>query len=255
MLKQPFKSFLIFTPLLSLFSCSKEKEIIINNSSLELTFDNRVGNEDFNINKTYNIDGKNYTFDSFRYWISNIKLETQDGSWYEIPNAYYLIEETGEVTVQDGQYVYPANKRETIVLNNIPKNTYKSISFAVGVDEKRNNNLSDAIGELSTMKGMTNVSWMWHTSYIFSSIKGMVVDKTSKVLKIETGLNENYRTITVKKDINLTQEDKEIIKFEGDVVTILQAVDSWNNPAVAASTPKLMEIVADAFKNNFFKLK
>lgn len=255
MLKQPFKSFLIFTPLLSLFSCSKEKEIIINNSSLELTFDNRVGKEDFNINKTYNIDGKNYTFDSFRYWISNIKLEAKDGSWYEIPNAYYLIEETGEVTVQDGQYTYPANKRETIVLNNIPKNTYKSISFAVGVDEKRNNNLSDAIGELSTMKGMTNISWMWHTSYIFSSIKGMVVDKTSKVLKIETGLNENYRTITVKKDINLTKEDKEIVKFEGDVVTILQAVDSWNNPAVAASTPELMEIAAEAFKNNFFKLK
>lgn len=80
MLKQRLKSLLIFALLLSLFSCSKEKEIIMKNSSLELTFDNRVGNEDFDINKTYNIDGKNYTFDSFRYWISNIKLETQDAS-------------------------------------------------------------------------------------------------------------------------------------------------------------------------------
>ncbi|WP_293889567.1 MULTISPECIES: MbnP family protein [unclassified Sphingobacterium] len=255
MLKSTLKSLLIYAPLLSLISCSKEKEIITNNSSLELIFDNRVGNEDFAINKTYNIDGKNYTFDSFRYWISNIKLEALDGSWYEVPNAYYLIEETSEVAVQEGQYTYPANKRESITLNNIPKNTYKSISFAVGVDEKRNNNLSDAIGELSAMKGMTNVSWMWHTSYIFSSLKGMVVDKTSKVLKIETGLNENYRTITVKKDINLAKDGKEIIKFEGDVATILQAVDSWNNPAVAASTPELMEKAAEAFKNNFFKLK
>lgn len=79
------------------------------NSSLELTFDNRVGNQDFDINKIYNIDGKNYTFDSFRYWVSNIKLEAQDGSWYEVPNAYYLIEETGEIAVQEGQYTYPAN--------------------------------------------------------------------------------------------------------------------------------------------------
>ena len=239
-------------------SCSKDTELVeVGDGNLSIEFDNVLGEEDFALNKAFDINGKTYTFDSFRYWVSNIRLQKQNGEWMEIPNSYYLIEETGDISIQDGAYTYPARKREKIDLTNLPLDTYTAIEFGIGVDSEFNDNLSITAGELSAMTGMTNISWMWHTSYIFSSLKGMAVDGTTKIVKIETGLNDNYRKVKIdlKDPIRLGHATASEVKFKSDVLSILRSFDSWETPIVGAQQQEQMKAISDNFSTNFFTLK
>ncbi|RZF59271.1 MbnP family protein [Sphingobacterium corticibacterium] len=252
------KSFLSIALLAIMASCSKDTELVeIAGGNLSVEFDNVMGNQDFALDKPFDVNGKTYTFDSFRYWVSNIRLQKQNGEWIEIPNSYYLIEETKDIAIQDGAYTYPARKREQIDLNNLPLDTYTAIEFGIGVDSELNDNLSMTAGELSAMTGMTNISWMWHTSYIFSSLKGMAEDGTTKVVKIETGLNDNYRKVKIdlKSPINLGETTPSKIELKSDVLTLLQSFDSWEVPVVGAQQQDQMKAIADNFSAKFFTLK
>lgn len=88
-------------------SCEKN-EAAPEPGQLQIKFDNMLGNEDFQLQKNYLINGSNYKFENFRYWISNIRLQKEDGSWYSISNSYYLIEETGSIDIQERQFKYAA---------------------------------------------------------------------------------------------------------------------------------------------------
>lgn len=239
-----------------LLSCEKEKTFK-GNEVLSIEFDNMVGNEDFQLKKTFVVDGKRFNFNNLRYWISNIKLQKDDGSWYKVPSSYYLIEETGDIPIQDGLYTYSARKREIVSLQDVPNGKYKSIEFSVGVDAEKNDNLSITAGELYVMNGMTNAAWMWYTSYIFSTLNGLVEDNTTKVIRIETGLNANYRTITLnlKRPIQVPNGSNMQINIKGDVKTLLQSFDSWEIPVVGAQQSDLMKNVSDNFQSNFFTIK
>lgn len=250
------KSIITLLGIVLLCSCEKE-EIFLEPGKLKVKFDNMVGNQDLELKKVYVIDGKNYTFENFRYWISNIRLQKDDGTWLAIADSYFLIEQTGALSIQDGKYKYPAQKREDIDLVDIPKGKYKAIEFGVGVDKEKNDNLSITAGELSTMKGMTNIAWMWHTSYIFSSLKGIVENNTTKILSIETGLNENYRIVTINlnSSISISSGNNAVIFLKGDILTLLKSFDNWESPVIGAKETKEMQVISDNFANNFFNLK
>jgi hypothetical protein len=250
------KSILTLAFIVLFTSCDKD-EVTVEPGQLQVKFDNMVDNEDLQLEKNYVINGKNYKFENIRYWISNIRLLKEDGSWYSVPDSYYLIEETGAISIQDGQYTYAARKREDVSLNGIPQGSYKAIEFGIGIDKEKNDNLSLTGGELSMMNGMTNIAWMWHTSYIFSSLKGMVENDTTKVLKLETGLNDNYRTVKLDLASTITLESgkKVTITLKGDILTLLQSFDNWDKPVVGAQQVKEMQAISDNFKNNFFTIK
>ncbi|QBQ41756.1 hypothetical protein E2P86_11570 [Sphingobacterium psychroaquaticum] len=252
------KSFFSIALLTMMASCSKDTELVeVVGGNLSIEFDNVLGNEDFALDKAFDIDGKTYTFNSFRYWVSNIRLQKQNGEWIEIPNSYYLIEETKDIAIQDGAYTYPARKREQIDLQNLPIETYTAIEFGIGVDSELNDNLSITSGELSAMTAMTNISWMWHTSYIFSSLKGMAEGGTTKIVKIETGLNDSYRTVKLdfKAPVNLARAIPSRIEFKGDVLSLLGSFDTWQTPVVGAQQQDEMKAVSDNFSTKFFTLK
>ncbi|UII25700.1 hypothetical protein LVD15_20690 [Fulvivirga maritima] len=261
------KNTLFFAALLcafiSLFSCSDDdreiiEEVVIScGSDLTLIFDNVLGEEDFVLNQAYEVGDVVYSFNSLRYWISNVSFRKSDGTIVEIPDSYYLIEDTEDVSIQDGIYTYTGQKREDINFADFEAGTYTSVIFSVGVDEEHNDNLSLSAGELSSMVGMTNVSWMWHTSYIFTSLKGTAESGDTKTVEIETGLNDNYRTIELELpgSIEVTNDSSYQITITADVLTTLQAFDNWENPVVGASQPELMESVSDNFAADFFTLK
>ncbi|GEP98503.1 MbnP family protein [Chitinophaga cymbidii] len=147
-----------------LSACSKDDDKTEYAGKATLTFDSRVGTEDFALNKDFTINSRTYQFTAFRYWISNVVLVRVDGSEYEVPASYYLIEELNKIAVQDGAFEYPAKKREDVTLSDIPLGEYKAVRFSIGVDQQHNDNLALQAGELSQLNGMTNVSWMWHTT-------------------------------------------------------------------------------------------
>lgn len=254
--------FCLFVANALLSSCTKEEvveQIVVAPSETTLIFDARVGNEDFSLNKDFTIGGTIYNFEKLRYWVSNIVLVSDKGTEYVVPDSYYLMEEVGNLdltgTISDKNIVYPANKREEVILSKVPKGSYSSIRFSVGVDQKYNDNLSLQPGELSISNGMSNISWMWHTSYIFSSIGGKVGTDANKFI-VETGLNDNYKTVTValSSPLNVEAGGSPQVVINLDVSKVLEGIDLVNTPTVGAGQPELMKTIANNFSQKAFSV-
>ncbi|GAA3924133.1 hypothetical protein GO495_03115 [Chitinophaga oryziterrae] len=250
------KHILLLSTVAALFltSCSKDDNNAISTTELggqtTLTFNSTVGTADFSLNKDFTINGSTYNFTQLRYWVSNISLINDKGGAYKVPNSYFLLEENNAIAVQDGSFTYPAHKREDVIINEIPAGTYKRITFSVGIDSIYNNNLSLQAGELSQLNGMTNISWMWHTSYIFSSLKGsMKVGVDSTAITVETGLNKNYRTLSIDfpASVNIGASAATAIKFNVDVAKVIDGLDLSTTPVIGAAQATQMTMVADNY--------
>ncbi|MNK28849.1 hypothetical protein D3C87_472340 [compost metagenome] len=241
-------------------SCSKDNDTILVEADGKVTvsFDAVFGAQDFALNKDFTSGTKTFNFTKFRYWVSNVALVNSKGEAYKVPNSYFLVEETSAVPVQEGTFTYPATKREDVVLPNIPLGDYKTIKFSIGVDRKYNDNLSLQTAELSQLNGMTNVSWMWMTSYIFSSVGGKVTENgTSKTLLVETGLNANYKTVTVDlpQAVKISSAKETKIVLNADVEKAIDGVDVVTNPVVGASKATIMAAVATNYSTKVFSVK
>jgi hypothetical protein len=231
---------------------STETVVPENNTEARLTFDSRVGTADFALNKDFTVGAKTYNFKKLRYWVSNVSLVDSKGAEYKIPNSYYLIEEVEELdltgTVNGNKNLYPARKRETVDFRDIPAGEYKSVKFSIGVDSKYNDNLSLGAGELSIANGMSNIAWMWHSSYIFSSITGTVKEGAeSKDFTTETGLNVNYKTLTIDLATPVNFSNTKEVILNVDVTKIFDGIDPIKNPTISAMSPTLMSTVADNY--------
>jgi len=240
---------LLFTAII-FSSCSDSNDSVVpQNTETVLTFDAKAGNADFALNKDFVVGTRTYNFNKLRYWVSNIIFVNAQGVEYVVPNSYYLMEEVGDLdltgTVNPGAMIYPANKRESITLTDIPEGDYKSIKFSIGIDARHNDNLSLQGGELSIANGMSNIAWMWHSSYIFSALAGTVKEGTgSKVFKIETGLNVNYKTLTIDMASPVNFSKTKGVLLNVDVTKIFDGLDLMTNPTINAATAPLMSTVA-----------
>lgn len=220
---------------------------------INLNFDNMVGSADFDLISTFTLSGVPYRFEHVRYWVSNVSLVKEDGSLLAIPRSYYLMEECGDIAVQDGDYTYPANKRELVQLKAIPEGRYKGIVFHVGVDEIYNTNLSLQAGELSQLSGMTNISWMWHTSYIFSAVKG---EQNASDFNVEVGTNDAYRRVELDFASHMTVRPtgENNVHIKVDIAKVFGGIDLNATPAIGAGTAAAMMQVADNYKNEVFSV-
>lgn len=252
-----FKTAIIISSLVMIVSCSDDDPSSTGSNGtagkVAITFDAKVGSQDFALDTEYAINGHDYSFDHLRYWVSNVVLVKEDGTEVAVADSYYLLEETGEISVQDGSYIYPAKKREVVQLSDIPQGRYTKLRFAVGVDPTYNDNLSLQSGELSQLNGMTNISWMWHTSYIFSSLSG--VSHTNEEIKVETGLNTNFRNIEIAlpSGVNVGNGVAKI-NLGVDVARIVDNIDLHETPVISADTPAEMANVANNFRDKVFLL-
>lgn len=243
--------------ILSLTACKKEETIVVAAGKTSLTFDAKVGSADFALNKNFAINADTFSFTQLRYWVSNIVLTKEDGAVYADPDSYYLLEETNAVAIQDGSYTYPAKKRETVELSNIPAGTYKSVTFSVGIDQAHNDNMSLQAGELSQLSGMTNISWMWHTSYIFSNLQGtykFAGATGATAIKVQTGLNTNYKTVTITLPAAIAVDgvNANSIGVNVDVAKIIDGLNLKTTPTVSASTATEMALVAGNYQSKVF---
>jgi hypothetical protein len=243
---------------LLLFSYCKKDTVVISTGKTTITFENNVAGQAFALDKDFTIGGKTCKFSAFRYWVSNVVLTSTNGRQFTVPNAYYLIEQTNAQSIQDGTFTYPPTTRTAIELQNIPAGTYKAISFSIGVDKTHNDNLSLQDGELEQMNNMTNVTWMWHTSYIFTTLEGAISDGgTSKNLKVQTGTNDNYVSLSLDlpAPVSVGASQKADIRLSVDVSKVIDGVDVYATPVVSATTPAVMTAVAANYKTKVFSVQ
>lgn len=130
---------------------------------VDLQFDHKWGpsSAPFTMNTalTHPATGESITFTTLKYYISNIKLKKEDGTWWVQPESYHLI--------AVGEDVAPK-----ILLEKVPLGKYTAIEYTIGVDSTRN--VSGAqTGALAASNGMF---WSWLTGYIFIKAEGTSPD-------------------------------------------------------------------------------
>jgi hypothetical protein len=144
---------------LALTGCKKEKgpetgamsiemEHVVGSAALKLNpsttaFDyvNSASSEAFNVT-------------TFRYYVSNVKLQRADGTEYAQPDSYYLVDES-----------LPATKKLT--LKDVPAGDYTGLSFMVGVDAPHN-----TAGAQQGVLAPSDMFWSWSSGYIFLKMEG-----------------------------------------------------------------------------------
>ncbi len=132
-------------------------------ASLHIRFEHYAGDSVLVLDKKQytNALQQPLTISMFKYYISNIKLESADGSVTNVDD-YFLVNED-----------IPESK--DIILSKLPKGLYKSISFILGVDSLHNCSGAQT-GALDPVNGMF---WAWNTGYIFIKLEGIAAASKS----------------------------------------------------------------------------
>ncbi len=148
---------------LATISCNKkdDPDPVDTNQPAEMgfTFKNVVGIDPLVLgtnNQYFNASNEQYQVTTFNYYISNIKLVKKDGTTYDEPESYHLVQEST-----------PSSKH--FHLEDIPYGEYTGVQFLIGVDEARNT-AGAQTGALDPQNGMF---WDWNSGYIMAKMEGI----------------------------------------------------------------------------------
>lgn len=153
------KKFLIFTlTAASFIACKKEESSTQEGlGSMKIEFDHQIGEN------TLVMDTEAYTFgantnvkiNTIKYYVSNVVLEKEDGTTYEVEESYHLVDGTQASSLE-------------FLIDDIPSDSYHKISFMVGVDEPRNT----AGAQEDALDPANGMFWSWNSGYIFLKLEG-----------------------------------------------------------------------------------
>ena len=123
---------------------------------LHLDITHRAGSKLFALDSTFTTpNGDQFTPSLFKYYISNISLIRTDNSVVDVPETYFLVDQSNDATLMP-------------MIENAPVGDYKGIRFLIGVDSTRNTSGAQS-GALDPANGMF---WTWSTGYIFYKLEG-----------------------------------------------------------------------------------
>lgn len=141
----------------------------IETGTIQLQFDNIVGNQDLQLDSVRytNAAGEDFTISKLNYYISNIKLIKSDGSVFTVPqdSSYFLIREANTGS-------------QNLSIRNVVTGEYTGVEFMVGVDSLRSVMEPTEPGRkgiLDKDMGPTNeeaMYWDWNPGYIFLKLEG-----------------------------------------------------------------------------------
>jgi hypothetical protein len=126
--------------------------------------------------------GEAVTFSKLKYYVSNVELLKSDGTVWQPPYPYWLVEVDEELP-----------ESAAILLTHVPPGEYVRIAFAIGVDSLRNHSGAQE-GALNPDQGMF---WMWETGYVFFKAEGMYQTSAGSrgALVFHIGRDQCYRKI------------------------------------------------------------
>ena len=158
--------------------------------------------------------GQTFTVSRFRYYISNIKLKSNNGAEVSLP-GYFLVDEEDD-------------ESKSITLGNVPVGNYSSVQFIIGVDSLHNCSGAQS-GALDPVNGMF---WTWNTGYIFLKLEGHADASTSPGHIFEYHIggyaapNNCIRKVELdfgKKGLTISDHKDNGIALKADVLQILKS--------------------------------
>jgi hypothetical protein len=166
-----------------LLSCSPDQEVKPD-PEVTISIRNQFGNAEMQLEKPFlTSHGVGLTFSKYMYYISNIRLRREDGTWWREKESYHLVD-----VDESGNPMYK------LKLENLPVGKYSEIMFGVGVDELRNHQ-GEQDGALDPLNGML---WTWEVGYVFLKVEGFYESSGSRgAMVMHVGRNECYREVSL----------------------------------------------------------
>jgi hypothetical protein len=142
---------------------------------------------EFSLNKelTHPLLGEKLTFNIFKYYVSNVRLKAKDGSWYTMPESYFIVDAD------------PAGSNK-VVIPDVPGNEYTDVEMMFGVDSTRCTSGAQT-GVLDPAKGMF---WSWNSGYIMIKAEGTSPNSTSGNFTFHLGGFKGTNKVQVTKTYN-----------------------------------------------------
>jgi hypothetical protein len=141
-------------------SCKKEEDVeTFEKGSVSIEFDHVWGSNEgeFSVGKelTHPMLGEKMTFSLFKYYVSNVRLKKADGTWWTMPESYFIV----DASTDDGK---------VITIPDVPGGEYTDVEVMYGVDSLSSTSGAQA-GALAPSKGMF---WSWNSGYIMLKTEG-----------------------------------------------------------------------------------
>ncbi|PTX64010.1 hypothetical protein C8N46_101620 [Kordia periserrulae] len=173
-------------------SCNSDADVI-ETSTVEITFDNRISaNQNLTLGTTVYVNQNNESVvtNELKYIISNIQLTQDNGTIFEYPKAdsYFVINEADLSSL-------------TLNLDGIPVGNYTHISFGIGVDQSEYP-LDGMLNFIPTAEEAQMI-WNWAAGYIFIKFEGTFTPQggTESPFVIHVGSHgqnlDNYKFVTL----------------------------------------------------------
>ncbi len=244
-MKLPF-FLLIFLTTLLVSTCDKNlpDNTVGKTSNLDIVFKLKYGDQDLIFGDAYQYVGRPIRFDSFAFFISNLKLSKDDDgiiNKIEISELEYL-DFNNEQTV-------------TLSLNNIPVGNYQGITMKIGVPSEFNESIPSEFGRNHPLSNpaMYNENWK---SYIFTKLVGAYDSEIND----NWDVNFNYATgknllapYSVTKSVPITEDSTTVLHFEigidklfgTDASNLINIVE--NPTTLTDNTDDLMNLLMNNF--------
>ena len=136
-------------------SCKKELSASGSPGVITIQFTSVAGIAPLTLNTTYtNTAGEQFNVTAFKYYISDIRLYGQNGSFQDVPGIYHLV----DASDINSQSISFPNSVDSLI----------AFSYLIGIDSALNVNQSGS-GDLAPSKGMW---WSDSAGYIMARLEG-----------------------------------------------------------------------------------
>jgi hypothetical protein len=197
--------------------------------------------------KYLNENQDTFKISTLKYYLSNLRLKDESGKFYNIPDAYYLI----DVSVSNDT---------TISISNIPVGTYTQVELAIGIDSLHNHSGAQT-GALDPTVA-SSMFWSWSAGYKFVVLEGIYKTVSSngwKALVFHIAGDSNLKNYTFNSgsgnwtNVNIregkTTKMKVNLNFEEMFKTpTLISFDNMNNVAGGSEASTIANNYADMIK-------
>jgi hypothetical protein len=196
-------------------SCKKDDPVVPEQKgNVAVEFQNYAGSQPLNLSSIIGYPYVNANNDSFKvslykYYVSNIKFVSSNGTEYAEPESYHLMDAGNTSSL-------------SFNISNVPAGTYTAIKVLLGVDSTRN--VSGAqTGALDPIHGMF---WTWNSGYIMAKIEGASPQSSTPDGKISFhlgGFSGSYSvlnevTIALPQNLVIGDNTTSTVTFKSDVL-------------------------------------
>lgn len=185
--------------------------------SLAVEFDFKLGNQPFEINRIYNINGHNTAFKEFQFYVSGVQLIRPDQTTIDFETLYPLLK-TGSPSFSLGKTYLE---------------TFERIKFNIGVDSTANTFIVDYLNNPNhplQLQTPDTMHFNANEGYVFLKMVGKVdrngdgIPNENETFDFRIGSNALLQSIDLAINKTLSQAE-EVIQVEIDIEALLDNVD------------------------------